>query len=80
LLAAKKKKLSQLQHLLLLQHLQLLQPMQHQLQLLLLQLLAPLLLLQLLLQPQPASKIPTENKKAAAKRLFLRPNPGSQLT
>jgi hypothetical protein len=54
--------------------------MQHQLQLLLLQLLAPLLLLQLLLQPQPASKIPTENKKAAAKRLFLRPNPGSQLT
>jgi hypothetical protein len=55
LLAAKKKRQSQLQHLLLHQHLQPLLLMQLLQQLQLLLLLAPLLLLQLPLQRQPAS-------------------------
>jgi hypothetical protein len=71
---AKKKKLNQHQHLLLLQHPQPLLLMQLLQQLQLPLLLAPLLLLQLLLQHQPASKLPAENKKAAAKRLFLCPH------
>jgi hypothetical protein len=57
---AKKKKPSQLQHLLLLQHLQPLLLMQHQPQLLLLLLLAPL---QLQPQHQPASNSLPKIKK-----------------
>jgi hypothetical protein len=70
---AKKKKPSQLQHLLLLQHLLPLLLMQHQLQLLL---LAPLLLLQPLLQHQPASNYLLKTKKPLQSGFFLRPSPG----
>jgi hypothetical protein len=70
---AKKKKLSQLQHL---------QLLQHQLQLLLMQrlllplpllLLAPLLLLQLLLQHQPVSNTLLKRKKPLQSGFFYVP-------
>jgi hypothetical protein len=66
---AKKKKQSQLQHLLL-RHLLLPQLMQHLLPLLLLLLLAPLLLLQLQLQHQPASNFLLKRKKPLQSGFF----------
>jgi hypothetical protein len=67
---AKKKKLNQHQHLLLLQHLQPLLLMQHLLQHLLLLLLAPLLLQP---QHQPASNCPLKTKKPLQSGFFYIP-------
>jgi hypothetical protein len=67
---AKKKKLNQHQHLLLLQHPQPLLLMQLLQQLQLPLLLAPLLLLQLLLQHQPASNSQLKRKKPLQSGFF----------